>query len=98
MNESILNIVIATAKMIGDETNNDSLKGANADTPLFGINGNLDSLGLVQLIAEVESRVSAEMGKTIVIANEKALSQKISPFRTVRSLAAYTEQLLAESE
>jgi hypothetical protein len=47
----------------------------------------LDSLGVVQLIVEVEQRVEQAHGISVTLANDKAMSQKNSPFRTVGVLA-----------
>jgi D-alanine--poly(phosphoribitol) ligase subunit 2 len=64
------------------------------ETELFGGKGELDSLGLVTLIISVEEAVSREMGRSISIASEKAMSQRNSPFRTVQALADFVNQLL----
>ena len=56
---------------------------------LFGANGKLDSLGLVNLITLTEQKVEDTLGTTLVLADERALSQEDSPFQTVASLSAY---------
>jgi D-alanine--poly(phosphoribitol) ligase subunit 2 len=65
-------------------------------TVLFGKSGVLDSLGLITLVVEVEAQINDATGASIVIANERAMSQQSSPFRTVGALAQYVEMLLAE--
>jgi D-alanine--poly(phosphoribitol) ligase subunit 2 len=64
----------------------------SADTVLFGRGGVLDSLGLVNLIVAVEQRLEDELGMTLVLADEKAMAQKNSPFRTVATLVDYILQ------
>jgi acyl carrier protein len=64
---------------------------------LYGKNGRLDSLGLVNLIVAVEERVSREFGAELVLADSRAMSQKNSPFRTVQTLVDYVSLLLRES-
>jgi len=66
------------------------------DTVLYGKSGRLDSLGLVNLIVAIEERVGDELGETVTLADEKALSQRDSPFRTVGTLAEYIGRLLKE--
>jgi acyl carrier protein len=61
---------------------------------LFGEQGEFDSLGLVQVILEVEDRVEERYGVRLTIASEKAMSRGASPFRTVRSLAEFCLELL----
>jgi len=66
------------------------------DTQLFGRGSRLDSLGLVNLIVLVEEKAADTFGKPVTIADERAMSQKSSPFRTVRTLSEYLFGLLKE--
>ena len=67
------------------------------DTKIFGSNSKLDSLGLVSLIVMVEQNIENEFDVSITIADEKAMSQKRSPFRTIGTLADYIDMLLREN-
>jgi len=67
------------------------------DTVLFGSSGKLDSLGLVTLIIATEQKIEQELGITITLADERAISQKNSPFRTIGTLADYSSLLLEEN-
>ncbi len=69
---------------------------ATADAILFGRGSRLDSLGLVNLIFLVEEKVLAKYDRPITLADERAMSQKNSPFRTVDTLAEYILMLLKE--
>jgi acyl carrier protein len=64
------------------------------DTRLIGRKGLLDSMGLVTLIVDVEQRLEEEYDLVVVLADERAMSQKHSPFRSVGSLADYICQLV----
>lgn len=66
----------------------------SSDTLLFGHEGLLDSLGLVSLILIVEERVASEFGVSIALADERAMSQTNSPFRSVQSLTEYVSLLM----
>lgn len=68
------------------------------ETVLMGQTGRLDSLSLVNLIVSVEGAIEDELDVSISLADEKAMSQKNSPFRTVRTLIDYIMVLLQESE
>lgn len=94
----ILNLVIRAVKEIGHETKNNRLIKAELKTELYGVNGNLDSFLLVRLIVDVEERVSSEIGKEIVIADERAMSLKSSPFRNIESLTEHTFNLLNKED
>lgn len=62
------------------------------DTFLIGQGAVLDSMGLVTAILEIEQRLADEHDVTVVLADERAMSQKNSPFRSVRSLSDYVLQ------
>jgi acyl carrier protein len=68
----------------------------SADTVLFGKSGSLDSLGLVNLIVAVEQGLEETFEASLTLADERAMSQKNSPFRNVNALAEYVDVLLSE--
>lgn len=70
--------------------------GSSRETVLFGREGNLDSLGLVNLIVAVEQGVAEALGKKLTIVSEDAMSRQFSPFRTVGTLADYVWKLIQE--
>ena len=65
-------------------------------TRLFGPHAIFDSIGLVSLIVEVEQAVIDTTGVSLTLADERAMSQRQSPFRSVGTLADYIVLLLAE--
>ena len=65
-------------------------------TVVFGEGGILDSLGLVNFLADLEYTVGLRYGREIVIASERAMSRARSPFRDVDTLAEFVGELLAE--
>jgi hypothetical protein len=73
----------------------DLTRGAAAG--LYGPEGALDSLALVRLLIDVESALQDRYGVAVVLASERAMSRKHSPFLTVGSLAGYVEELLSEA-
>lgn len=68
----------------------------NLDTWLFGTKGLLDSLALVAVVVDVEESIEERYDVSLTLADEKAMSQKRSPFLTPRTLAEYAEKLLKE--
>jgi acyl carrier protein len=96
MKEKIINIVIDLLKELNEELENEALENPTKDTKLYGINGVLDSLALVTLITDLEEKISEEFNKNITLADEKAMSQRNSPFRSVESLTNYISKLLEE--
>ncbi len=61
-------------------------------------NNKIDSISLVTLISLVEDAIEDELDIQIIIADEKAISQKNSPFLTVDTLASYVTKQLMEAE
>jgi D-alanine--poly(phosphoribitol) ligase subunit 2 len=64
------------------------------ETSLFGQEGILDSLGLVTLIVSVEQAIEDAFGLSVTLADEKAMSQRHSPYRTVGTLADYAQRVI----
>jgi acyl carrier protein len=67
------------------------------DSVLYGESGKLNSLGLVNFIVAIEQKISEQLDTTITLADEKAMSQRNSPFRSVGTLVDYIRQLLKEN-
>jgi acyl carrier protein len=65
----------------------------NLDTKLFGSESELDSLGLVGLIVDIEESINSNYNISISIADEKAMSLKNSPFKNIETLSDYILEL-----
>ena len=65
-------------------------------TQLYGAESPLDSVDLVNLLLAIEERIEDELDVSFTIANEKALSMKNSPFRTVQTLCDYLKSELTQ--
>lgn len=89
MQDKIEKIIIETLVELNEE-----LENPDSKTRLYGANGGLDSLSLVSFITDLEEKISDEFDKEIVLADEKAMSAKTSPFRSVESLTLYIKSLL----
>ena len=92
----ILEIIYSSIEEINQQRN---IKIERAhDTPLFGSHSDLDSLGLVNLIVNIEENINNEYDVSISIADNRAMSQKNSPFRNVGTLSNYIIELLNEEK
>lgn len=63
---------------------------------LFGREAPLDSLGLVNMIVAVEEQLSDDLDISITLANEKAMSRRTSPFRSVDVLIDFIQEMLSD--
>jgi len=65
-------------------------------TKLFGGDGVLDSLGLVSFVVAVEEAIEDEFNVSLVLADEKAMSRRTSPFGKIKYLIDYVFELINE--
>jgi len=65
------------------------------DASIYGRGSPLDSLGLVSVILEIEESLR-ERGVNISLSDERAMSQRHSPFRNVDALSDYIEQVIRQ--
>jgi acyl carrier protein len=94
----VVSAVLAAIEELNQDLPSDAALEPTCDTVLFGRGSRLDSLGLVNLIVAVEGSLADELGVEITLADEKAMSQKSSPFRTVDTLADYIVMSLGEAD
>jgi acyl carrier protein len=67
------------------------------DTPLIGASRLLDSMGLVNLMVDIETAFLDE-DIEINLASESAMSARISPYRSVGSLCSFIARQLGTDE
>jgi acyl carrier protein len=67
------------------------------ETRLLGAQSVLDSMRLVSLIVTIEREVEDAFGVALTLADERALSMKESPFRSIQSLADYIGILIIDA-
>ena len=67
------------------------------ETRLLGSQSVLDSMHLVSLIITIEREVEDAFGVALTLADERALSMKESPFRSIQSLADYIGILIIDA-
>ena len=96
MQQKIEKIIVEALVELNEELENEHLNNPTSETKLYGGSGALDSLALVSLITDLEERISDEFEKDIILADEKAMSQRTSPFRSVETLTNYIQKLLEE--
>lgn len=91
MQNEIIELIIETARELGEDELSVDVD-LTADTELFGADGILDSMALVTLVVAVEQAIEDKLGVSVALADEKALSQARSPYRTVATLASYAAE------
>lgn len=92
VNEIVLDVI----NELGEMDEKEDLINASESTILFG--KNFDSMGIVMLTVEIEEQIFDEYEIEIILADERAMSQKTSPFRNVKTLVKYIESLIEEAK
>ena len=68
------------------------------ETVLLGSSGKLESINLVNLLVAIEENIEETFDIPISITDERAVSEKNSPFRTVETLCNFVLNLLDEKQ
>ena len=96
--DTIASLVMASLHEVLSQNDQPMPDLANGSVNLIGREAVLDSLGLVTLIVDLEQRLEEEYGVALVLADERAMSQRSSPFRTPQSLTDYICLLIEEQK
>lgn len=96
--ETSVQVVVESLRVVLDQSGEPIPSDITEDTVLVGANAVLDSLGVVSLIVEVEQRLELDYNVSLTLANDRAMSQRNSPFRTIGVLADYIGTLLTENQ
>ena len=87
-------LIIESMKESSDFSSNE----LSPETPIFGKESNFDSLGLVTFLVNLEQKIEDKLGINITIADEKAMSLKNSPFKTIETLTHFLNEKLDSNE
>tara|TARA_B100001964_G_C13793581_1_gene405572 strand:+ start:40 stop:342 length:303 start_codon:yes stop_codon:yes gene_type:complete len=96
MKKKVTEIIYQAINEINEELDQALKLEKSTNTVLMGSNGKLDSLGIVHLLVIIEQNIEDELDEIITIADERAMSQKRSPFLTIETLVDYIVMLLRE--
>ena len=68
------------------------------ETDIYGGDSPLDSTSVVSLVVDLEMKLADDLGLVVSLTDERAVSQKTSPFRNVKSIVDYIMILHQEYE
>ena len=95
--DKIQKIIFDALEMVNQSRDENAKIPVSAQTALFGNDGYLDSMGLVSLLIDIEESLQGE-GVLLSLSDERAMSEKNSPFRDVPSLTEYILRLVGTGE
>ena len=96
MQNTIEESIFEALKNLSDEF--ESLKNPNKETKIYGDKGILDSLALISFITDLEELINSRFNTQVILASEKTMSLKNSPFRDVETLSKYIKNLIETSQ
>jgi acyl carrier protein len=94
----VLAVIYAAMESLNDEFEDDQKIPIAPNTQLFGGDALIDSLSLVSVIIDVESGASEALGFNVVLTDDRAINEPVSPFTSPDALANYILVLAAEHE
>jgi len=94
--DRVMKTILQTVEEFNEEHPEDE-RIQSVDGVLFGDAGQVDSVGLMNLIVATEEAIEDEFGTPVTLADEQAMAEDANPFETVASLAAYVAKRLEEA-
>ena len=93
---AVIEIIYRALRTLNEELEEDKRVALAPDTRLFGPDASLDSLSLVSVIVDVETAVADELGRAVSLTDDTAMTQAVSPFSNVTTLADYIVKQVAQ--
>ena len=97
MDKNQINSIVINVIREYCDTNGVVINELDKDTPLIGCARILDSMGLVNIVVDIETAFLDE-DIEISLTSETAMSGRISPFRTIGSLCSFIARQLGLEE
>ena len=82
-------LILDALKRLNEELPEERRFTPGPDTALFGVDAAIDSLAIVSLIVDLEMVLNTEYDLDVALADDRAVSQPISPFTNVQTLKRY---------
>jgi acyl carrier protein len=89
MREAIMQALQAAIEEVNETRPRNARISTDPNTPLIGVEGGLDSLGLVNFAVTAEEQLDSALGCSLQLSSLIGMSVAESPFRTLASLADY---------
>jgi len=91
MKENVEQIVFS---IISSNTEDLNIGIINSDTLLLSEGSDIDSMTIVSIVVDLESKLSDVFQKEISLSDEKAMTREKSPFKNIKNLIEYILELL----
>jgi acyl carrier protein len=95
--EDIQRLIADSLRQLRSDLALPGLSETGPATALMGEGSDLDSMAIVHLIVDLEGRLQESYGRNWILADERALSRKRSPFRTIGDLSEFIIETTPEA-
>jgi acyl carrier protein len=89
-------LVTGTFKQVIHDNDKPIAAEPSASTPIMGPDSPFDSVDLVTFIVALEQALEDDWNVSIILADDRAMSQTVSPFKSIGSISDYIEMLINE--
>lgn len=96
--QSVTKIIYETIDEINLLLSDEMKLDKSLNTVIFGENGKLDSLGMVNFIVSLEDKIKENLGFEISLSDGKVISEKNSPLSTIKALSDYISSFKGRNE
>ncbi len=95
-NEKVTQVIFSVIDDVNQLLPKEQQLNKSKDSFLFGAEGELDSLGFINLIVAVEMKIEEVFGVTISLVDQEASYQEDTPFKTVGTLVNYVSLVIGK--
>ena len=91
--EEINQVVLNTFSQVLADNEKSMTEELTEATSLMGSDSPFDSVDLVTFIVALEETLEDDFNLSVTLADDRAMSQEISPFKSIKSISEYIEKL-----
>jgi len=91
----VITMVVEIVKEYLTDIRGDTTTVVDENTALIGNDGILDSLGLIQVVVDLESRLK-QRNAPVVLTSGKAMSDSGGPFKSVETIVTYIMEQMTD--
>jgi hypothetical protein len=89
--DAIVELLMAVLQEMLESLPDADTPTVSTETALIGDDSPFESIHFVQFLLECEERLTDLLGEDVILTDERAMSEKSSPFRSVNTLAEFVE-------
>ena len=96
MTEKILSIIYEAIEEVNTQLPEGQFLKKDPETPLHGEDSNIDSLGLIIFMVNLEQKLTINLGKTVSLTNNPNLLSDEKALQSINSLSEFIQHSVLE--